>query len=161
MNARLYGGMCVVVACLAACGSAITPTARAVVPAAKKPEPVVIPPPPPRATRPSGWGQPQVLVHGSPFHGVHGLAIDQRGRLLAGTVIGGAIWEVDRADGSAEVIIPAPEGEADDIAVGPNGELAWTSSSQGIVRFRHTCRNQHSEVVLVVERTALMWKQPK
>jgi sugar lactone lactonase YvrE len=86
--------------------------------------------------RPSGWAAPEVMVAPSSFHGVHGVAIDKQGRLLAGTIVGHDMWEVDRTTGAAKVFIAAPEGEADDIAIGPKGELAWTSFSQGIVRFR-------------------------
>jgi len=82
------------------------------------------------------WSAPEILVPGSSFHGVHGLAIDAQGRLLAGTVVGSEMWEVDRNTGAAKVLIPAPEGEADDIAIGPKGELAWTSYTQGILRYR-------------------------
>jgi sugar lactone lactonase YvrE len=46
------------------------------------------------------------------------------------------MWEVDPKTGTAKVFIPAPEGEADDIAIGPKGELAWTSYTQGILRYR-------------------------
>jgi sugar lactone lactonase YvrE len=77
-----------------------------------------------------------VLVAASSFHGVHGVAVDKQGRLLAGSVVGHDMWEVDRQTGAAKVFIPAPLGEADDIAIGPKGELAWTSYAQGIVRYR-------------------------
>lgn len=87
-------------------------------------------------TRPAAWSPPEVLVAPSSFSGVHGLAIDARGRLLAASVVGNAIWEVDRQSGAAKVFIPAPVGQADDIAIGPRGELAWTSYLQGIVRYR-------------------------
>jgi sugar lactone lactonase YvrE len=91
-----------------------------------------------KTNAPSGhaWSAPEVVVAGSAFHGVHGLAIDAQGRLLAGTVVGSEMWEVDRNTGAAKVFIPAPEGEADDIAIGPKGELAWTSYTQGIIRYR-------------------------
>ncbi len=46
------------------------------------------------------------------------------------------MWEVDRKTGAAKIIIPAPEGQADDIAVGPNNELAWTNYLMGMVRYR-------------------------
>lgn len=88
------------------------------------------------ATRPSGWAAPETLVQPSSFHGVHGLAVDAKGRLLAGTVVGNNMWEVDRKTGAAKVFIPSPEGQADDIAVGPKGELAWTSYLQGVLRVR-------------------------
>ena len=88
------------------------------------------------ATRPAAWGAPEALVAPSSFTGVHGLAIDAKGRLLAGSVVGYSMWEVDRQTGAAKVLIPAPEGQADDIAVGPKGELAWTNYLMGMVRYR-------------------------
>ena len=88
------------------------------------------------ATRPAGWSAPEALVAPSSFTGVHGLAIDAKGRLLAGSVVGYSMWEVDRQTGAAKVLIPAPEGQADDIAVGPKGELAWTNYLMGMVRYR-------------------------
>jgi sugar lactone lactonase YvrE len=87
-------------------------------------------------TRPAGWAAPEPLVAPSSFHGVHGLAVDQQGRLLAGTVVGNNLWVVDRQSGAARVFIAGPEGQADDIAIGPKGEMAWTSYLQGIVRIR-------------------------
>ncbi|REL97519.1 hypothetical protein DSI33_02985, partial [Mycobacterium tuberculosis] len=67
-----------------------------------------------------------------------GLAIDAKGRLLAGSVLGNTMWEVDRNTGAAKVFIDAPEGQADDIAVGPKGELAWTNYLMGMVRYRES-----------------------
>ncbi len=90
----------------------------------------------PSTSRPNGWAAPEVLVAPSSFSGVHGLAVDQQGRLLAGSVVGNNLWEVDRNTGAAKVLIGAPEGQADDIAIGPKGEMAWTSYLQGIVRYR-------------------------
>jgi streptogramin lyase len=87
-------------------------------------------------TRPAGWAAPEVLVAPSSFSGVHGLAIDTQGRLLAGSVIGSNIWEVDRQTGAAKVLVPAPEGQADDIAIGPKGEMAWTNYLMGMIRYR-------------------------
>ena len=87
-------------------------------------------------TRPASWAAPEVLVAPSSFSGVHGLAIDQKGRLLAGSVLGNTLWEVDRTTGAARVLIDAPEGQADDIAVGPKGELAWTNYLMGMLRYR-------------------------
>ncbi|AKJ32003.1 PQQ-binding-like beta-propeller repeat protein [Caldimonas brevitalea] len=87
-------------------------------------------------SRPNGWSTPEVLVAPSAFKGVHGLAVDAQGRLLAGSVVGNAIWEVDRNTGAAKVFIGAPQGQADDIAVGPKGELAWTAYLQGALHYR-------------------------
>jgi streptogramin lyase len=87
-------------------------------------------------SRPAAWAAPEALVAPSSFSGVHGLAIDSKGRLLAGSVVGDSLWEVDRQTGAARVMIGAPEGQADDIAVGPRGELAWTNYLVGMVRYR-------------------------
>jgi sugar lactone lactonase YvrE len=87
-------------------------------------------------SRPAGWNAPEVVVPPSSFTGVHGLAVDKRGRLLAGSVVGNAIWEVDRNTGAAKVLVDGPEGQADDIAIGPNGEMAWTNYLMGMLRYR-------------------------
>jgi streptogramin lyase len=87
-------------------------------------------------SRPAAWAPPEVLVAPSSFAGVHGLAVDTKGRLLAGSVVGSSLWEVDRKTGAARVMVPAPEGQADDIAVGPKGELAWTNYMMGMIRYR-------------------------
>ena len=42
------------------------------------------------------YGKPQVVVPPSNFKGVHGLAVDNQGRLLAGSVVGMSITQVDR-----------------------------------------------------------------
>lgn len=89
-------------------------------------------------SRPAAWAAPEVLVAPSSFNGVHGLAVDGRGRLLAASVVGNSLWEVNRQTGAARVMIPAPEGQADDIAIGPKGELAWTNYLMGMVRYRES-----------------------
>jgi len=89
-------------------------------------------------TRPAAWGAPEAVVAPSAFAGVHGLAVDGKGRLLAGSVVGYSMWEVDRQSGTAKVFIAAPEGQADDIAVGPKGELAWTNYLMGMLRYRES-----------------------
>ncbi len=87
-------------------------------------------------SKPSGWNAPEVVVAPSSFAGVHGLAIDKRGRLLAGSVVGNSLWEVDRNTGAAKILVGGPEGQADDIAIGPNGEMAWTNYLMGMLRYR-------------------------
>ncbi len=86
--------------------------------------------------RPASWAAPQPLVAPSSFTGVHGLAVDKQGRLLAGSVVGNAIWEVDRSTGTAKILVGGPDGQADDIAIGPKGEMAWTNYLTGAVRIR-------------------------
>ena len=85
---------------------------------------------------PAGWSAPELLVAPSSFTGVHGLAVDTQGRLLAGSVVGNAIWQVDRTTGAATVLVGGPEGQADDIAIGLRGEMAWTNYLMGMVRLR-------------------------
>ena len=51
-------------------------------------------------------------------------------------MVGNAIWEVDRNTGAAKVFVDGPEGQADDIAIGPNGEMAWTNYLMGMLRYR-------------------------
>jgi len=87
-------------------------------------------------TRPAAWSAPEAIVAPSSFAGVHGLAIDRQGRLLAGSVVGNTLWEVDRQSGAARVLVKGPEGQADDITVGPKGELAWTNYLMGALRMR-------------------------
>jgi sugar lactone lactonase YvrE len=88
--------------------------------------------------RPSAWSAPEIFVPPSSFSGVHGLVVDRQGRLLAGSVAGNAIWEVDRKTGAARPFITGVKGQADDIAVGPRGELAWTSVLMGILHYRES-----------------------
>jgi sugar lactone lactonase YvrE len=71
------------------------------------------------------------LVPGSAFHGVHGLAVDQSGRLFAGSVAGAALYEVDLNNGTAKIAVPTPVGMADDIAIAPDGTMAWTGFLTG------------------------------
>ncbi len=105
---------------LAACSDATEPDAD---PAAAAPEP-------------QAHYTMETLVPGGPFHGIHGLTFDGEGRLLVGSVLGREIYEVDPESGDSRVFIPPPEGMADDIEEGPDGTLAWTAFSDGIVYVR-------------------------
>ncbi|MDZ7826251.1 MAG: hypothetical protein U5R48_09850 [Gammaproteobacteria bacterium] len=73
------------------------------------------------------------LVPGGPFHGVHGLVFDAEGRLLAGSVVGASIYQVEPENGAVSLFRGPPEGMADDIAVGPDGSLALTGFLTGEV----------------------------
>lgn len=76
------------------------------------------------------------LVPGSAFHGVHGLGIDRNGKLFAGSVAGAALYEVDRTNGTAKIVVPTPQGMADDIAFAPDGTMAWTAFLTGDIYAR-------------------------
>ena len=78
----------------------------------------------------------ETLVPPSPFHGIHGLTFTSDGKLLAGSVVGRAIYEVDTATGATRIFEGPPEGMADDIEEGPDGTLAWTAFLDGKVYAR-------------------------
>lgn len=69
----------------------------------------------------------------SPFHGLHGLAVEEDGTILAGSVVGQAIYAVNPTTGEVTTRMGPPNGMADDIAFGPNGEMAWTGYLTGKV----------------------------
>ena len=69
----------------------------------------------------------------SPFHGLHGLAVESDGTILAGSVVGQAIYAVNPATGEVTERMGPPDGMADDIAFGPNGVMAWTGYLTGKV----------------------------
>lgn len=71
------------------------------------------------------------FVEGSDFHGIHGLTFTKDNRLLAGSVLGGTIYEVDVANKTTSVFIGPYKGMADDLEEGPNGELGWTAFLAG------------------------------
>ncbi|MDQ0611898.1 streptogramin lyase [Variovorax sp. W1I1] len=132
---RSAAALVAVLALLGACSTVapLLPSPTPAIPASTPPSPS-----PTAACRPASWAAPEALVPPSSFSGVHGLAIDAKGRLLAGSVLGNTLWEVDRTTGAAKVLIDAPEGQADDIAVGPQGELAWTNYLMGMLRYRES-----------------------
>ena len=132
---RSAAALVAVLALLGACSTVapLLPSPTPASPASTPPSPS-----PTAAGRPASWAAPEALVPPSSFSGVHGLAIDAKGRLLAGSVLGNTLWEVDRTTGAAKVLIDAPEGQADDIAVGPQGELAWTNYLMGMLRYRES-----------------------
>ena len=91
------------------------------------------PPPPPQAE----YGDPAVVEGPLPYLGVHGLGVGPRGRLLAGSVVGQSLSVVDRESGSMSPLVGPPVGMADDVAFGPDGEIAWTAYLVGELRIRN------------------------
>jgi DNA-binding beta-propeller fold protein YncE len=73
------------------------------------------------------------FVGPSPFHGLHGLAVEPDGTILAGSVVGQAIYAVNPATGEVTTRLGPPDGMADDIAFGPDGVMAWTGYLTGKV----------------------------
>lgn len=72
----------------------------------------------------------------SPFHGIHGITVTKDGKILAGSVVGRAIYEVDPESGAASIYEASPAGMADDLEEGPDGTLAWTAFLDGKVYAR-------------------------
>jgi len=102
------------------------------------------PPPPPSATPPQAAPVPppktfitQILVPGSHFHGVHGLAFDKDDQLFVGSVVGQSIYRVNVDSGEVDVVVgPDKGGMADDIAFAPDGTMAWTGFLTGNIYTR-------------------------
>lgn len=84
------------------------------------------------AAKPVTWEVTE-FIGPSPFHGVHGLAVEEDGTILAGSVVGQAIYAVNPATGEVSTRLGPPDGMADDIAFGPHEEMAWTGYLTGKV----------------------------
>lgn len=90
----------------------------------------------------------QLLVPGSWFHGVHGLAFNKDDQLFAGSVIGQTIYRVQVDSGDVDVFIEGPGsiGMADDIAFADDGTMGWTGFLTGKVYIRRPNANKNIEV---------------
>lgn len=69
----------------------------------------------------------------SQFPVVHGLAFDKAGNLYAGSVIQQSVMKINPATGSFERLVGWPEGQADDMEVGPDNNLVYTGIMTGKV----------------------------
>ncbi len=78
----------------------------------------------------------QILVPGSWFHGVHGLAFNKDDQLFAGSVVGQTLYRVQVDSGEVDRVIDGPTGMADDIAFAEDGTMAWTAFLLGKVYVR-------------------------
>ncbi|HEY8573836.1 SMP-30/gluconolactonase/LRE family protein [Phenylobacterium sp.] len=92
-------------------------------------------PSPAPAPAPRPWIMTK-LVQGSAFHGVHGIRLSPDGQLYAGSVAGQSLYRISPETGGATLVVGPPQGQADDIAFGPGGQMVWTAISQGIVYSR-------------------------
>lgn len=73
----------------------------------------------------------EVVVTGSPFQGVHGLAVDGKGHLLASNLLGQSVHSIDLSTGAVSTLVGPPLGGADDVTVGPDGSVYWTGYLSG------------------------------
>jgi sugar lactone lactonase YvrE len=76
----------------------------------------------------------ETLVAGGPLHGPNGITFGPDGMLYVGSVSAETVYRVDVATGAVEVVVPAPDGEADDIAFAPDGTMVWTALISGEIR---------------------------
>jgi sugar lactone lactonase YvrE len=131
---RVGGYLTWAVLALAVAGSAWaqqTPSASAPQPAAPAAKEATPAPPP----APKEYDQ-RILVPGSWFHGVHGLAFNKDDQLFAGSVLGQTIYRVQVDAGEVDRFIEPPIGMADDIAFAEDGSMAWTAFLMGKVYMR-------------------------
>jgi sugar lactone lactonase YvrE len=75
----------------------------------------------------------EVLVPGSAMHGVHGLAFDKDDVLYGASLAGYSIYQIDTVTGEVTTKVGPPLGNADDVAVAPDGTLAWTAGAYSAV----------------------------
>lgn len=78
----------------------------------------------------------EAYIQGYGFHVIHGIGADADGMLYAGSVVGQSIYQVDPKTGESTVWAEAPLGMADDIEIGPDGQLYWTSYLLGKIHTR-------------------------
>ncbi len=79
---------------------------------------------------PPAYRQEEVVA-GSPFQGVHGLALDGKGHLLASNLLGQSVHSIDLSTGAVSTLVGPPLGGADDVALGPDGSIYWTGYFSG------------------------------
>jgi len=97
-------------------------------------KPAVFPTTEPTAVAP-GY-EVEILVPGSYAAGFNGLDFDIQDNLYVGGVSGGAIYKLAAEGGQVQVTecVAAPEGQSDDLAFSPEGDLYWTSYLDGVLR---------------------------
>jgi streptogramin lyase len=76
----------------------------------------------------------EVVVPGSPFKGLHGLAFDNSGVLHGVSITGMSLYRIDVETGEVNTIVGPPFGVGDDLAFGPDGTVAWTARNAVHVR---------------------------
>jgi len=75
----------------------------------------------------------ETLTPPTPLHGANGMHFNADGDLIVGSMMGGTISKVNIKSGLVETIVPSPLGIADDLAIGPDGQIVWTTMPMGIV----------------------------
>lgn len=89
----------------------------------------------------------ETVLPGSAFHGIHGLTFTSDNQLLAGSVLGRAIYRIDTETGETGIYIGPPTGMADDLEEGPDGSLGWTAFLDG----KYYLRTPEGETLTLAE----------
>jgi len=76
----------------------------------------------------------ETLVPGGPLHGPNGITFGPDDMLYAGSMSAETIYKVDVTTGAITIVVPAPAGQADDIAFAPDGTMVWTAMLGGEIR---------------------------
>lgn len=74
------------------------------------------------------------LVAGGPMYGAKGMTLGPDGMLYVGSIFSQSIYRIDVATGKVTTAVGAPDGEADDVAFGPDGTMVWTAMPSGEIR---------------------------
>ena len=82
--------------------------------------------------------QLETLVPGSALHSPNGITFGPDGHLYAGSVSAQTVFRIDVSNADVDVVVPAPFGEADDVAFTPDGRLVWTALVAGEIRVLQT-----------------------
>ena len=82
------------------------------------------------------WTVEPVIKGGALHGGPNGMAFEANGKLLVGSVVGQTIFEVDPKSGDVKTWVGPGAGMADDLAIGPDGTVYWTSLAIGKIHAR-------------------------
>jgi sugar lactone lactonase YvrE len=85
-----------------------------------------------------GAGEVTKIAGGGEIHSIEGVDVGPDGMIYAASLYGQKILRIDPASGATTVVVDAPDGAADDVAVGPKGSaaegvIAWTNPGRGQV----------------------------
>jgi sugar lactone lactonase YvrE len=75
----------------------------------------------------------ETLTPPAALHGANGMHFDADGNLIVGSMMSGTISKINIQSGHVETIVPSPLGIADDLAIGPDGQVVWTVMPMGFV----------------------------
>ena len=89
----------------------------------------------------AAMGAVTILVPPSAMHAVEGINFAADGMLYGTSIHGQAVYRIDPQTGVVRVAVPSPDGESDDVAIGPPGTpvagvLAWTAQRSGEIRIQ-------------------------